>query len=126
MAQDIRDLVQQNKQLEKIDMPKGHEGRFIKKLEKEFPLPKTKSKFTFLNIAATIVLLFGLTFGGFKIFNSDKPDTIIPNDEPLVVETKSLKDVSPQLKKVEDYYLASINYELSKMKVTPESLDLMN
>ncbi|HMC02140.1 MAG TPA: hypothetical protein VKN14_13970 [Flavobacteriaceae bacterium] len=125
MAQDIRDLVKQSKQLEKMDMPKGHETRFLKKLDKELPLSKTKSKFTFLNVAATIVLLFGLTFGGYKLFKPSVTE-VIPEDKPVVVETKTLKDVSPQMKKVEDYYLASINYELSKMKVTPESKELFD
>jgi hypothetical protein len=126
MAQDIRELVKQNKQLEKVDMPKGHETRFLKKLDKEFPLSKTKGTFTFLNIAATIVLLFGLTFGGYRLFSPNTTSEVIPENKSVVVETKTLKDVSPQMKKVEDYYLASINYELSKMKITPESKELFD
>ena len=35
-------------------------------------------------------------------------------------------DVSPGLKKVEDYYLASINLELSKMTYTPETKELFD
>ena len=34
--------------------------------------------------------------------------------------------MSPQLKKVEDYYLANINLELSKMEVTPENKELFD
>jgi hypothetical protein len=37
-----------------------------------------------------------------------------------------LGDVSPGLKKVEDYYLASINLELSKIEYTPETKDLFD
>jgi hypothetical protein len=126
MAQDIRDLLKQDKKIQNAKMAKGHEARFLEKLDKELPLTKSKSKFTFLNIAATIVLLFGFTFGGYKFLNPSTASEIIPENNTVVTETKTLKDVSPQLKKVEDYYLASINYELSKMKVTPESKELFD
>ena len=46
-------------------------------------------------------------------------------DQPEAV-TKSLGDISPDLKKVEDYYLASINLELSKVKYTPETKELLD
>ena len=35
-------------------------------------------------------------------------------------------DISPDLKKVEDYYLANINFELSKVTLTPENKDLID
>lgn len=126
MAQDIRDLLKQDKQIQNAEMPEGHEARFLERLDKELPLAKTKSKFTFLNVAATIVLLFGLTFGGYKLLSPSITSEVIPENKAIVAETKTLKDVSPQMKKVEDYYLASINYELSKMKVTPESKELFD
>jgi len=42
------------------------------------------------------------------------------------VATKTLGDVSPDLKKVEDYYLANINLELSKVKLTPENKEMFD
>ena len=39
---------------------------------------------------------------------------------------KTLCDLSPNLKKVEDYYLASINLELSKIEVTPRNKELFD
>ena len=39
---------------------------------------------------------------------------------------KSLGDISPDFKKVEDYYLANINIELSKVKQTPENKELFD
>ena len=126
MAQDIRDLLKQDEKIQNAKMAKGHEARFLEKLDKVLPLAKSKSKFTFFNVAATILLLFGLTFGGYKFLNPSTASEVIPEKEPVMAETKTLKDVSPQLKKVEDYYLASINYELSKMKVTSESKELFD
>ncbi|MBT8253086.1 MAG: hypothetical protein KJN68_03880, partial [Bacteroidia bacterium] len=51
-------------------------------------------------------------------------DPVTPAEE--VVSTKSLGEISPELKKVEDYYLASINLELSKLKYTPETKELFD
>jgi hypothetical protein len=82
-----------------------------------------------LQIAASIVLLIGLGFGASKFFGNT---TVIPIE---IVETKnpsnddqlkSLGDISPDFKKVEDYYLANINLELSKVKQTPENKELFD
>lgn len=126
MAQDIRELFNSDNyrnepKVFKDKMPKGHEAKFLKKLDKVLPEKSNKSKFTFLNIAASVVLLIGFSFGAYQFFGSET--------EELPVETvtrKSLGDISPQFKKVEDYYLANINLELSKMKVTPENKELFD
>ena len=122
MAQDIRKLFENEPKVINDKMPKGHEVRFLKKLEEELPVKPNKSRFTFLNIAASVVLLIGFSFGAYQFMGSGA-------EEELPVETvarKSLGDISPQFKKVEDYYLANINLELSKMKVTPESKELFD
>jgi len=122
MAQDIRKLFENEPKVFKEKMPKGHEARFLKKLDDELPVTSNKSKFTFLNIAASIVLLIGFSFGAYQFIGSET--------EELPVETtvarKSLGDISPQFKKVEDYYMANINLELSKIKVTPDSKELFD
>jgi hypothetical protein len=122
MAQDIRKLFENEPKVFKDKMPEGHEARFLKKLDKELPVKSNKSMFTFLNIAASVILLIGFSFGAYQFIGSET--------EELPVETtvarKSLGDISPQFKKVEDYYLANINLELSKMKVTPERKELFD
>ncbi len=123
MAQDIRELFKGDMDVHE-KMPNNHENRFLEKLDEELPVQKT-SKFNWLQIAVSVVVLLGLSFGGYKYF---QPDVVKQNSvattKPL--ETKTLGDVSPDLKKVEDYYLASINLELSKMKYTPETKDLFD
>lgn len=122
MAQDIRELFKDEK-IAYQEMPKNHEARFMKKLDEAFPESK-KSSFGWLRIAASVVLLIGLSFGGYQFFNEPiKPVEVTKNN---VIETKSLGDISPGLKKVEDYYLASINLELSKIKYTPETKDIFD
>ncbi|WP_347924904.1 hypothetical protein [Pontimicrobium sp. SW4] len=125
MAQDIRKLFENEQKVSNDKMPQGHEARFLERLDKELPEQPRKSIFTFLNIAASVVILIGLSFGAFKIINSS-PDVIEGTD---IVETKTespLGKVSPELKKVEDYYLANINLELSKIEITPETKELFD
>ncbi len=123
MAQDIRELFK-NDEAKHERMPENHQERFLKKLDKEIPIV-SKSKFNWMRIAASVVLFIGLGFGAFKFF---QPQADYPTETTLTetVETKTLGDISPGLKKVEDYYLASINLELSKMKFTPETKDLFD
>jgi len=122
MAQDIRKLFKEEPKVGNQKMPKGHEARFLEKLDKELPRQNSKPLFSFLNIAASVVILIGLSFGAYKYFN--QPVEITTPAE--VVKTSPLGEISPQLKKVEDYYLANINLELSEMKVTSENKEMFD
>ena len=126
MAQDIRELFKEEQKIIQETMPANHQDRFLKKLDKALPV-EDKSSFYWLRIAASVVLLLGLSYGGFKYFQPSTPISTV-NDvaKTKPIETKTLGDVSPGLKKVEDYYLASINLELSKIKYTPETKDLFD
>ena len=116
MTQDIKKLLKQ--EVIKKDMPKGHELRFIEKLDAN--IPKNHSSIpSWRNIAASIILLLGVSYGSYNYFTETNSSNDIENTS--VVVTKTLSDVSPNLKKVEEYYLASINLELSKMKYTSET-----
>ena len=125
MAQDLRNLFEEDSKDQQTKMSEGHEARFLEKLENEFPKErKSTHRFSFLNIAASVVLLLGLSYGGYQYFQTPSE-----TDEPIKIvdaELKSLGDVSPSLKKVEDYYLASINLELSKVQLTPENKELFD
>ncbi len=126
MARDLRDLFQEDTKNQKANMSHGHEARFLQKLERELPKKKEHSKFKLLNIAASVVVLLGLAYGAFQIFptgESIENNGKKPNE---VSELKTLGDLSPDLKKVEDYYLASINLELSKVQLTPENKELVD
>ncbi len=127
MAQDIRELFKNDK-IAQEEMPENHEARFMQRLDEAFPDESKKSRFGWMRIAASIVVLFGLSITGYEILNKPvvKPNTPEVVVTPDVDETKSLGDVSPGLKKVEDYYLASINLELSKIKYTPETKDMFD
>jgi hypothetical protein len=124
MAQDIRELFKDDK-VAYEKMPINHQDRFLKKLDVALPKQKA-STFSWMKIAASVIVLLGLSLGVYKYFQPqaiDTPDNVVANN---TIETKTLGDISPGLKKVEDYYLASINLELSKMKYTPETKELFD
>lgn len=116
MARDLRKLFEEEQESEQFLMTKGHEKRFMDRMEKELP-KQEKSSFFILKIAASILVLASI--GTFFYINGEDntiPMTIV--DKATVVETKnsiSLGDLSPDLKKVENYYVANINLVLSKL-----------
>jgi len=130
MAQDLRHLFENEKKDSQLKMSEGHEARFIKKLDNALPEDTSiKKRFSILKIAASIVVLIGLAFTAYKF--SQQPiaieNTVVENENQTKEDQlKSLGDVSPDLKKVEDYYLANINLELSKIKQTPENKELFD
>ena len=131
MAQDIRELFQKEQKNEtQANLSAGHEARFLKKLDAEFS-KTSKTTWSWWYIAASIVVVLGVGFGTFKYFQ--EPENIQVVDTPTDTEsnkgeipTRTLGDISPDLKKVEDYYLANINFELSKVTLTPENKDLID
>lgn len=131
MAKDIRELFKNDNQQSNKQMSHGHEARFLDKLDQALP-QKKQSNWTFLNIAASIVIVIGLGFGGYTFFKQDaNPITIVDTEQPkpetnTTTKTMTLGDISPDLKKVEDYYVANINLELSKLKLTPENKELFD
>ena len=124
MARDIRELFKNDK-ITNERMPENHQERFLEKLDEALPEAK-QSTFSWMQIAASVVVLFGLSFGVFKYFQPQVSENAQEIANTKIVDTKSLGDISPGLKKVEDYYLASINSELSKMTYTPKTKELFD
>jgi hypothetical protein len=120
MKQDLRKLFEAERR-RKHQLPKGHEARFEALLDREFPGERKISMYYFLGIAASVVVLIGLTLA----FYSDSPEetpvktTVVEMPvEKADTYPISLGDLSPDLKKVETYYLSSIHMELAQLEVT--------
>jgi hypothetical protein len=130
MAQDIRRLFKEEQQDSLLKMSEGHEARFLEKLDNALPVETSiKKRLPVLQIAASIVILISLGFGASNFFGTSEitPTEIVETQNPSKDgQLKSLGDISPDFKKVEDYYLAHINIELSKVKQTPENKDLFD
>ncbi|MFD0861441.1 hypothetical protein ACFQ1M_04430 [Sungkyunkwania multivorans] len=130
MAQDIRKLFKEAQHLEKSKLSKEHEKRFLAKLEEELPAETKRSFRPWISMAASIVVLLAAGFGISKFY--EKEPSV---DAQKVVEVDknasnpyeiTLGNISPNLKKVEDYYVANINYELSQIEVDEASKHLFD
>ena len=108
-------------------MPEGHEDRFEARLGEAFPQKRTRP-FFWLGIAASTVALLGLAFWMFR------QDPLLPEGEGTLVEQQtdsvaspssfSLGDLSPDLKKLEQYYTASINLELAGLDISEDNREV--
>jgi len=137
MAQDIRKMLQEDRPLPTDKLKKGHQHRFEAKLEKAFPKEEKRSRttFMFLKIAAVLVVAFGVgfiyfmqndNFNGQQVVDT-KSETPAEKEEVVPVKKEyQLSDVSPEFKKIENYYLASLNIELAKLEVNDENRALID
>ncbi|MGC1472752.1 MAG: hypothetical protein WA775_09180 [Psychroserpens sp.] len=130
MAQDLKKLFENDNKTSNAKMPEGHEVRFLQKLEKASPARSSRqNQYRILQIAASFLVFVGLVFGVYKYHEAPKSveTDIVDTEDTIKDDTlKSLGDISPDFKKVEDYYLANINLELSKVKQTPENKELFD
>ena len=105
-------------------LKKGHEARFLERLNKESPVRK-KGRFPWIKIAASvaIVLTVGLYFftGKWDAVGETGPTVVDKDRGPDRANTLSLGDLSPDLRKVEQYYVANINLTLSQLEVSEEN-----
>lgn len=127
MAQDLRELLKK-RDVERFPMKSGHKERFSQLLDKEFPR-KRKSVRVYWSVAASVVVLVGLATLIYYAYDRENIENIILVDTPLSVsEDKviTLGDLSPDLKKVEDYYVVNINLELSKLDISGDNKALVD
>ncbi len=133
MGRDIRELFKNDEAWTSDKLGKGHAKRFEAKLQKALPQQKATNKFAFLKIAAIFIAIIGI--GAFFInnetsINNNSPVVSTPEvkEENKVVPAKEiqLSEVSPEFKKIENYYLAGINIELAKLEINPSNKALID
>jgi len=124
---DLRTLFNQKQEGLNFKLKDGHKERFFEKLSNE--LPEEKNNYSFIyKIAASIVVLVGL---GCIIYNSlettePAPAVVIVDDKKDTERQISLGDLSPDLKKLENYYVANINLELAHLQISEENKALID
>ena len=130
MAQDLRELFEKERNERKFSMKSGHEDRFMDKLEKELPAEQKRNYPFWFSVAASVVVLlgFGIYFLSQTGRNHDEPNTNVVdvNTEQEHVIPISLGDLSPDLKKIEDYYVANINLQLSELEFNDDNKALVD
>ncbi|TAI49371.1 hypothetical protein [Flagellimonas allohymeniacidonis] len=120
MAQDLRELFAKEREEKKYVMKKGHEKRFMSKLEEGLPKKEKRNNFFRWSIAASIAVVLGLGIY-FYPFQLQPDETVVPKvvdngNTDQNIKTISLGDLSPEFKRIEDYYVANINFELSGLE----------
>lgn len=133
MAQDLRKMFEKERKENTFRMEKDHEARFLARLDAELPeqnQSQRKTDYKWLKIAAAVIVLFGL---GVYFFNASNPDIPGPNDQIVDTTDKSgqvpsisLGDLSPDLKKIESYYVSNINLELSELDFSEDNKELID
>ena len=118
MPKDLREMLR-NEQIGTSDLSKNHRKNFESRLQKELH-PSKKKRYQFLRIAASFLIVVGLGSSIFFFSTNSVEDTV----ETAKIE--SLGSISPELQKIENYYLASIQVELSNLEETPENKELLD
>lgn len=133
MAQDIRELLKQDKQIPSGQIQEGHQQRFMSRLEKELP-KKTKSfNSNWLKIAASVVVIFSISLVTYNQFDATKIEgTEVVNVDTgkdatvlLNKQTSPLAEISPQYEEVENSILTSIKFQLSQITIDDTNRELV-
>ncbi|TRZ42810.1 hypothetical protein [Robertkochia solimangrovi] len=132
MGQDIRDLLKNDRSPDSAKMPQGHRDDFARLLKERLPENRKKPSFGFLKMAAAIAIVAAIGVFVFYMGQSSGVETsgsqvVETGGEKEIREKQiTLSDISPDLGKIENYYLANINLELADLDMTAENEKLMN
>ena len=121
MPKDMRDIIKDAEQ-HPLDLRKGHRSRFEKRLS-TMHNAKRSSIIFFMKVAASLLVLVGLSY---FVINSIKGTDPGSDNQLAPSKFTSLGSISPEMQKVESYYLTAINYELASLEDTPETKKLVD
>jgi len=128
MGQDIRKMMKDFKPAKPI-LSDGHEARFEAKLNASSP-GSNRTMYMWMRIAAIIVTVLAVGYFTFYATDDGKSDSLTANDtennEKVDEAQITLGDLSPDLKKIEDYYMAGINVQLASLLVTDDNKELVD
>lgn len=138
MARDIKKMFE-NYTPELSELPKGHEARFEAKLNAVFSEKISEEKNTsipWLKIAASVVVILAVSFFGYQQLSKTNPsdsdnlnNAVVENNSENVKEGTqqlTLADISPDLKKVQEFYMTGINMQLASLKINDENKELVD
>lgn len=127
MARDIRKMLKEHPQTGQ-KLSDGHEAKFEAKLKRSFNERKTKS-LPWLKIAAVFAIAVAIAFVGYNSLSEKTNETIADTTEQenvMEAPKLTLGDLSPDLKKVEDYYMTGINVQLASLQINKDNKELID
>jgi hypothetical protein len=118
VAQDLRNLFKKERE-QQFRLKQGHEIRFAKKLDRAMQHHRRRPYIAFMIAASLLVLVSIGTYTFLKVNESTSIQTevVATPSEPRF----SLGDLSPDLRKIEQYYVANINLQLSDLEISSEN-----
>lgn len=129
MGQDLREIFKKERAKQKHNLKDGHMARFEDKLNQTMPATqKYTAKFRY-KVAASVLLMLSISLLIYvaKTKNPPVQPTIV--DTEKVTKSKdgiTLGALSPDLKKIEDYYKVNINLELAQLQVSNDNKTLVD
>lgn len=109
MKEDIEKILAENREVYQRKLPINHRADFESKLDKTLHVSTRNNSIVWI-YAAAITLLVSL--GYFSL----KPNKIIETEGSDIVNTDD-NVRTPHLKKIEQYYLTAINFELANLNI---------
>ena len=129
MGRDIRKMMKDYTP-EQTKLSEGHEMRFAKKLKQSFPKENKKTSFFWLKVAAAVIIFLGVGYFTYQNLNEsvNKTPALVQNDtvDEEANTQFTLGDLSPDLKKVEEFYTTGINVQLASLKTDPDNKELID
>lgn len=136
MAQDLREILKNDKAKPAIPMREGHQSRFENRLNAALP---TESKsdtssdkggmYLWMKIAAAVVFAGGiLWFVGKDAFTEADSNPLVDTEVVAPVEEQEvlLRNISPDFAQLENRYLASVNLQLSRLEINDGNKELVD
>jgi hypothetical protein len=120
MPKDLREMLR-NEARNTENLSKNHRKAFETRLQNELH-SKSKNKYTFLKVAASFLVVIGLS-SSLYFMNTN---TVEPQHQNQTAKAEGLGSISPELRKIEDYYLASISSEIANLPDSKEHKQLMD
>ena len=124
MSQDLKKMFEAERRRSE-QMPEGHEARFEAMLGDAFREPR-KKQYYWIGIAATLLLMVSL-----GVWTKWQPGIPEPAETPVATQDSlgpvrgfSLGDVSPDLRKLEQYYTANINLQLAGLNISARNREV--
>ena len=131
MKQDLRELFEKERNRNRPSLADGHKERFARLLDEKLPVKEKSSSLIYWMAAASAAVLLG--FGGFVYQSSFDSGPTVVNAPSHVEEAEStpekvfeLQEVAPEFKKIENFYLASLNFELASLDVNDRNREIVD
>lgn len=134
MAQDIRDIMKASSSQEP-KLPKGHKARFEARLQANFSQAKTQQTSSpmqiWIKIAAVAIAFVAVSvFGYYQLSKNRLGDSLVESAPGVESQTDEklvhLADISPDLKRVEQYYTTGIKDVLASLTITTDNKDVID